>query len=733
MKKQKENKEDVTLDGTLAYVKKKNRRTGWASYAIHTRTQTRLVMCEGPMLDLARFSPVIVKGHWNGKRGFGRVFLADSCTLGSCYRENAVFFLACGQFKGMGDKTAEKLVDQIGFDLFQAGDRPDLADEIRRVLGKGKKAERLSGEIAAYLSETAEQRKLMDLLTGYGLGYDVMDYLWSKYKKESMDVLRRSPFSVAEDCDIPFALSDRIWKDSGGSVYDTDRLKGLIREAMRRAESGGNTYLPLHRLTRGCQKISDESGGHADIPDVCILDAAIQMDDVVLPEDGPVRIASRRMDRLEQTVAVQIRRLTRTPETCPLTDDVISRAERGAGVVFGADQRRAMQAISASGLSIIEGRPGAGKTTMIRGLVAAYLAMYPTRPVYLCAPTGRAARRLTESTGYNAQTVHKLLNLRPDAGWMQEQTVLDRGLVVIDEATMVDTELMAMLLRAVTTGSCVIMVGDPAQLPSVGAGNILADLSKSSRFPVYELTQVYRQAEQSLIVRNAGLIREGRVNLLTDDVTFSVRHVDTCLEAAQGVGDFISSLSESELADTQVLSTVRKDPDAGVDALNERIQAIIPPAGPDTLVSGKTIFRQGDRVLFLKNNYKKGYRNGDIGVIEDICAGSLHVRVEDDGLLEVSGSALRDVSLGYAVTVHKSQGSEWGTVLVVLPDQPSGMLVRNLITTALTRARQRVIVFSVGDALERGIRNNRIAERHTYLKERIAEEIRKEEAKKETA
>ncbi|MCR5624236.1 MAG: AAA family ATPase, partial [Lachnospiraceae bacterium] len=431
-------------------------------------------------------------------------------------------------------------------------------------------------------------------------------------------------------------------------------------------------------------------------------------------------IYSKSLKRAEERAANNVKRLA-INKAEPFSEQYIPIIEKECGMAFGKEQREAFFMFRDRGIKILTGGPGTGKTTTVKGLILNYRYMHPNHKIKLAAPTGRAAQRLAESTGMPAQTVHKLLNYVPygdNPTCKDGNDPIDADFIVIDEASMLDIELFDMLLEAVKNDTTILLVGDIHQLESVGAGAVLRDLLSAKTVNIKHtfLTEVFRQKGGSPIIDNSIKINNGEFDLETTDdfQVFKEANQIDCFNRVKEL--YLSLYNSNDLYDTQILCPSYKG-ESGIDKLNVSIRDTLNPNGK-TLVYGWQKYRVGDKVIMTKNNMELGYYNGDIGVIKEIVEDNLTVSVKDTDIT-LSRENFDDLSLAYAITVHRSQGSEFENVIVVLPKEPKSLLVRNLFYTAVTRAKKRVFIVTEGEALKTAIITDRTDDRRTKLSKLI--------------
>jgi exodeoxyribonuclease V alpha subunit len=461
-----------------------------------------------------------------------------------------------------------------------------------------------------------------------------------------------------------------------------------------------------------------------DIPKELILRAMYTDKRFVIEKDAEEKIRYTYIDmyNAEKKIFSEMRRLQNSSKTNDFTRRMFSEVQEEIGIEYSEQQKEAFGSLRSSGVKIITGSPGTGKTTVVNGIIKAFEKINPCGTVSLCAPTGRAAQQMREATGRPASTIHRLIDLRPFEGSVAEEhkiTPINSDLIIVDEMSMVDTVLFSLLLSAIKNGALVILCGDSDQLPSVGAGNVLHDIIESNICETYRLSKIYRQKGTSNIVLNAHRIRENNTEMLEDE---DFRIINALSEDEMIA--IVSALSEEYYDKTnpykfQILSAVKKGT-IGVYNLNKVLQDICNPDECEELISCK--FRVNDKVMFTVNNYKAGYVNGDIGTVVSTEDDTIVVKV-DETEIAVPHSKVSDLMLAYSITTHKSQGSEFETVVVILPEQPKIMLQKKLIYTAITRAKKNVIIIAQNDSLQHSIFTDEFSKRRTNLGDRLTGKI----------
>jgi exodeoxyribonuclease V alpha subunit len=643
-------------------------------------------------------------------------------------------YLGSGLVPGVGKVYANKIVDAFGTDTFRV--LSEESGKLRGVPGIGKVR---ATAIKKAWDEQRAFRELYIFLQTYGVTPGQCVKLIDKYGGEAREILQREPYRVAREIDgIGFKTADRIAINLGFANDAAPRLDAGILYALDTLQEEGHTALregELRDYAAGLLETSAERVAariEALVAEKSLARHAPAGVADPLPGSSPVQLPV--LDRAEQKIAAALRRLGAVPSGLPpiKVDAAVVWAEEKAGFAFAQAQRDAVKSALVSKVSILTGGPGTGKTSSLRALVE-ILKAKKTR-VSLAAPTGRAAQRLTESTGGFAQTLHRLLKFDPQRGGFtaNEDQPLATDFLIVDEASMLDTRLAAALFAAIPSRAHLLLVGDTDQLPSVGAGNVLKDIIATETVPVTRLSVVHRQQGQSEIVTTAHAINAGDAKLPVAvesldklqawaDLTFVVaRDPEDCLQKTLALcSEFIpTNFPWMKRGDAQVLAPMHKGV-AGVGNLNLRLQEALNPHGRGLRAPGGE-FRVGDKLIQLRNNYDKNLFNGDIGVVTgaDPDAGTLEVDFDGERHSFMRGE-LGDLALAYAISIHKSQGSEYAAVVIPLLKGHFMMLQRNLLYTAITRGKKKVFIVGEPAAYGMAVRNNEAKTRGTHLKEKI--------------
>ena len=733
------------LEGSIVSTVFRNEENGWSVISVHSGNKDITVV--GTLPDLAPGEQAVFTGDWTTHRVYGSQFRCDSyeillpTTLLGIQR-----FLGSGLIKGIGKGLAEKIVEHFGEEtLTVLSEHPERLMEVRGIGRTSYKS------IAESYRETQATRESLVSLQRYGISPALAQKITERYGLQGPEIVQEDPYRLCDEIEgIGFKTADRI-ATALGIAPDSDQrvacaLRYLLREA---ADSSGHCYLPADDLCRRAADLLQVP------PELCRrqLTALTLRNRLCTEEEGPEqRVYLPGFYRAEQEVALRLCRLMWAVRASqhPRARQEISAFEQAHGISFSPNQRKAILAAIENGVFVITGGPGTGKTTIINCILR---LLRPEGEIMLCAPTGRAAKRMTEATGVDSQTIHRMLKFDGHSGTfsVNEEEPLEARCVIVDETSMIDLHLMKALLRALVPGTRLLLVGDADQLPSVGAGNVLGDILQSGILPCIRLTDIFRQGETSRIVVNAHRINRGEMPLLNEKGTdFFFQKQTSFPEAAATVTDLAAArlprflgypqarslrLSAENL---QVLSPTRKG-ECGVQYLNVLLQqALNPrPAEEDRLKYGDTEFRLGDKVIQTKNDYDiewtrrtpdgpewgAGIFNGDMGFITRVDPENQELTVcfDEDREVEYCRDDLQNLDLAYCLSVHKAQGSEFPVVIMPVMGGPSMLLTRNLFYTALTRAREMVVLVGREEIIRRMVENDHIARRYTTLALRLAE------------
>ena len=636
-------------------------------------------------------------------------------------REGIIAYLASGQIRGIGKKTAERIYDTFGQQTLQV-----LDQEPKKLLTvKGISENKLQKIIDSYLPNRGA-RDVIAFLAPHGITPNRAVKLYREYGEETMDIVRNHPYRLCELAGIAFKTADKIAMSMGIDPLSPERVDQALLYTLTDAESKGHLCLEKHVFLKECLKLLDTAGMTQDMAAARAV-KLIQEDKLITYGDS---VFKAKTAWIEESLAHEIvQKMKGSVESYPDLDESIAAEERILRFRLAPEQREAVKMGLTSKLCVITGGPGTGKTSVQRALLDLYKKRYPEAKIACCAPTGKAARRMEQSTGVSSSTVHRALGLiANEDGQYGDPETLDADLVLVDEVSMLDVYLAEKLFRSVSATARLILVGDSDQLPSVGPGAVLKEIIASNQVPVVRLDQVFRQKNGSRIAANAKLIRHGNLSLEYGPDFEFYDSTDLSVSA-----DIIETLYLQETAkygidNVVLLSPYRQKTETGANALNQRLQdKVNPPAeGKMDAVHGQRRFRTGDKVMQIKNC--EDINNGDVGYVTSITGTQTDsvVRIDfgDGRVVDYENSDLDMLDLGYACTVHKSQGSEFKSVIINLQCAHSVMLVRPLIYTAITRAKEKVMIVGERRALCTAIRRVDTEQRGTKLAQRINDFIK---------
>ena len=631
-------------------------------------------------------------------------------------REGIIAYLASGQIRGIGKKTAERIYDTFGQQTLQVLDQ----EPKKLLIVKGISENKLQKIIDSYLANRGA-RDVIAFLAPHGITPNRAVKLYREYGEETMDIVRNHPYRLCELAGIAFKTADKIAMSMGIDPLSPERVDQALLYTLTDAESKGHLCLEKHVFLRECLKLLDTAGMTQDMAAARAV-KLIQEDKLITYGDS---VFKAKTAWIEESLAHEIvQKMKGSVESYPDLDESIAAEERVLRFRLAPEQREAVKMGLTSKLCVITGGPGTGKTSVQKALLDLYKKRYPEAKIACCAPTGKAARRMEQSTGVSSSTVHRALGLiANEDGQYGDPETLDADLVLVDEVSMLDVYLAEKLFRSISATARLILVGDSDQLPSVGPGAVLKEIIASNQVPVVRLDQVFRQKNGSRIAANAKLIRHGNLSLEYGPDFEFYDSTDLSVSA-----DIIETLYFQETAkygidNVVLLSPYRQKTETGANALNQRLQdKVNPPAeGKMDAVHGQRRFRTGDKVMQIKNC--EDINNGDVGYVTSITGTQTDsvVRIDfgDGRVVDYENSDLDMLDLGYACTVHKSQGSEFKSVIINLQCAHSVMLVRPLIYTAITRAKEKVMIVGERRALCTAIRRVDTEQRGTKLAQRI--------------
>ncbi|MCI8287465.1 MAG: ATP-dependent RecD-like DNA helicase [Lachnospiraceae bacterium] len=705
-----------------------NPENGYSVLKVHVKGYEELVTVVGNLLDASVGSVLLIDGDWKVDSRYGRQFMAvkwEETLPATVYGMEK--YLGSGLIKGVGPQYAKRIVQRFGIDTFQVIE--ENIQILMEVPGIGNKRIRM---IAESWERQKEVKNVMLFLQEHGVSTAFAAKIYRQYGNESIEKMKENPFRLADDIwGIGFKTADSIGEKLGFGKEAYVRLRSGIMYTLSELADNGHVYAEKEQLVGKASELLEAEEGCV----VMTMDQMLKDKDLIQEENAiylpPFYYAEiGTAGKLKKLAAVPAgdRLWTRLAKARMETGNSelsvdVGRIEEAVGMRYDKIQADAIRKAAMAKVMVLTGGPGTGKTTTTQGIIAAYRA-YGLN-ILLAAPTGRAAKRMTETTGLEAKTLHRLLECKPPEGYgKNEENPLEGDVLIVDECSMIDIILMNSLMKAVPANMRLILVGDIDQLPSVGAGNVLRDIIDSECFPVIRLTRIFRQAQESRIIMNAHRINAGRMPDLSNGRRADFFFVEK--EEPEEAVDEIVELVKNKLPQyydipssaIQVLTPMQKGI-VGATNLNLALQEAINPQGESLRRSGFA-YRPGDKVMQIKNNYDREVFNGDIGVIDRVDLTDRVLTVDFEGrkiCYEVS--ELDELVHAYAVTIHKAQGSEYSIVVMPVLMNHFVMLQRNLIYTGITRAKKILVIVGTKKALSYAVKNVTVTKRNTMLRERL--------------
>lgn len=723
----------VELEGTVERITYYNKENCFTVAQLIERSNGDEITIIGyfPSIDIGQI--LKVKGKWELHKDYGHQLQVKFYeTVVPATVNDIENYLASGAICGIGPVTAKKIVERFkenSLNIIETN-----PEELLNIEGIGPK--KLDTIVKSY-NKQQEARDVMVFIQSFGIGPGIATKIYKTYKDKAVEILRENPYKLADDVrGIGFRTADKIAMGTGIERTSIERLMAGLKYTLYRAAGNGHVFLPSTVLKANAAKLLNV--------DIELLDQAL----LALRESEDIIIDTTREKEdvylvpffvSEASVARRLLLLASlVEEDIKITEEDIHEIEKSSNVKLAEKQKKALQVAATSGVLVITGGPGTGKTTVIKSLIELFKKQ--KLKVALAAPTGRAAKRMAEATGKEAKTIHRLLEYKAYEGQgmafgKNSDDPLDADVIIIDEVSMVDLVLMHHLLSALKPGARLILVGDKDQLPSVGAGSVLKDIIESKKIPTVTLDEIFRQAKESMIVVNAHRINKGFFPYL------NVKNKDFYFEQVLKPRDILKTILDlakirlpkfadlDPIQDIQVISPMKKGI-IGVINLNQKLQHILNPKSTKKkeIQYGSLTFREGDKVMQIKNNYEKEVFNGDLGYVKDIDPEEGEITVSyvepfGENNVKYDTQELEELDLAYALSVHKSQGSEFPVVLMPLTNQHYIMLQRNLLYTAITRAEKLLVLVGTKQALSIAVQNNRSQRRFSHLSDRIVEEF----------
>ncbi|MGI6184630.1 MAG: ATP-dependent RecD-like DNA helicase [Candidatus Fimadaptatus sp.] len=725
--------ESVKLEATVEQITFRNESNGWT--VMQLRKGRQRMTAVGAVLNVSEGERVSIEGEWTEHPDYGAQIKLSACDIVAPSSTSDIErYLASGTIKGIGPATARLIVQEFGKRTLEILDSEP--ERLHEVPGIGPKRAALIGE--SYREQMGARQALM-FLHKNGFSTSMAARVYKLYGAATENIVRTNPYRLVRDVKgIGFATADRMAAAIGVPRESPFRIQsGIIHVLQEAAGASGHIYLPMPELMDAARRLL---GVADELIDNALRELLLSREVIIEDVDGVQAVYSSSMHDAEADVAYRLSQLARaaSPVDVGDVDARISRFERRNGITFSPEQRQAVTMAATRGMVVITGGPGTGKTTIIKCI----LSLMPSGSnVALCAPTGRAAKRMSEATGVEARTIHRLL----EYGGEDEQNFgrngdhpLDVQALICDETSMVDIMLMRSLLHAIVDGTRLVLVGDADQLPSVGPGCVLRDILASGAIPSVSLKEIHRQSGDSMIIVGAHRINSGDMPVLNaKGGDFFLERKSSAAQAAQSIVELATRRLPAfahvdALGGIQVLAPAKKG-DTGVWALNRLLQEAFNPrrSGVSERATGDTLLREGDKVMHIKNDYDlewtlgaeqgEGVFNGDMGRITEIDTRerTVTVRFDDERVATYDDGNIDELELAYCISVHKSQGCEFPVVIMPVMPGPRMLMARNLLYTAVTRARNCMVLVGRDDVIAGMVANNYVSQRYSALSERL--------------
>lgn len=732
-----------TIQGYVDHIIYRNSDNGYTVLVLVAGEEE--VTCVGVFSDIAEGENIEATGEYTDHQTYGRQFKVSSFEEKAPQDEVAIErYLGSGAIKGIGIALAARIVRRFKEDTFRIiEEEPERLAEIKGI------SQRKAMEIADQVNAKKDLRQAMIFLQQYGITMNLAVKIYKKYGSDIYSIISENPYRMADDIEgVGFKTADEIAARVGIKTDSDFRIRSGILYTLQQAAMDGHTYLPMNELTQRAVELLEVNPEYIEKH---YMNLAIERKIIMQQKEDVTQIYSQVYYKMEANIAVMLKQLDVRYDVPDIEIEAqIRKIEKQTEMELDEHQVEAVKEAVRNGLLVITGGPGTGKTTTINSIIR-YFEMEGL-DIFLAAPTGRAAKRMSETTGFEARTIHRMLELNGgvDDGSAvgferNERNPLETDVIIVDEMSMVDVYLMNSLLKAVVAGTRLILVGDVNQLPSVGAGSVLKDIIDSECFHTVKLTKIFRQASTSDIIVNAHKINRGEEVILDNksmDFFFLKRYdADKIINVTlQLIKQKLPKFVDASEYDIQVLTPMRKGL-LGVERLNTVLQMYLNPADKKKREKEYrgVIFREGDKVMQIKNNYQleweirtkyglsidkgTGIFNGDTGIIEQIneFAETMLISFDEGKMVEYPFKLLDELELAYAVTIHKSQGSEYPAVVIPLLSGPRMLLNRNLLYTAVTRAKKCVTIVGNDETFNQMIHNNIQQRRYSGLKDRLLE------------
>lgn len=694
------------IEGVVERITYHNPENGFAVLKVLVRGYRDLVAVTGEVPHITVGEEVKVQGKWVNTPQYGLGFKAYYIkTTPPNSLEGIERYLGSGLIKGIGPHYAKRLIQAFGKEVFDVIE--NYSERLKEVEGIGKVR---ASKISESFAEQKVVREIMVFLQSHGVSTSRATRIYKTYGEEAIKIVSDNPYRLAKDIrGIGFLSADKIAMNLGIEEHSIKRARAGINFTLLEASNNGHCGLPKDILLKEAETL-------LNIPQKILLEAlGAELNEQFLVADiieNKITIFLASYYIYEKQSAVKLLKLKGELQYNINISKALEWAESRLNIIFAVNQKLAIETMLRSKVCVITGGPGTGKTTIMKAVIN--ILLVKKYKISLCAPTGRAAKRLSETTGHEALTIHRLLKFDPSKGKFEydENHQFKIDVLIVDEASMIDVQLLHSLLKAIPDNASLVLVGDVDQLPSVGAGEVLKDIIDSGNIPTVKLDKIFRQGEDSQIITNAYLVNQGLFPKLTSSRDFRYIEADTPEGTQAKLLELVSKIKDRDM---QVLCPMQRG-SCGTRSLNIELQKIINPS--QGIEKYGQLFAVKDKVMQLENNYDKEVYNGDIGFIKDINHEDSKLMISFDGrMVEYGFDELDEITIAYAITIHKSQGSEYPIVIIPLTTQSFMMLQKNLLYTGITRGKKIVILIGQKKAIAMAVHNNKKVDRITKLKE----------------
>lgn len=678
----------------------------------------KTIVCKGVISGTFMCLPLKITGEKMGenKRAYCAVTSVEPCVKND---DEAIKFLSSACCKGISERLAKSIIDAVGKNIFSLADNPNAFSILTNIedIGPGR-----AKTILDAINQAKQQEKLLECLKEFGGSYLTAEKILIQYGANALNALKRNPYEVGSIGELSFIVCDTMARQWGFSAKSEERIEALVLNVITRDYQSGNAYITFNKL---CRKVNYMAKHQSAFPNVriskyqmlCVCDNMQNIKTEIL--DDEIRYYFRKSYEDEIKTAKNIHRFQKFKKKSNVDiKKLIAQCERELHITYSEKQKDCFNFLSTNGIKVITGGPGTGKSTVINGLTYAFAKLYPEKKIVMMAPTGRAAQRISEITGKEAGTIHRILGLCP----FEDNRIFSNyyadypaDMIIVDESSMIDNELMAILTDCLKSNCLLIVVGDIDQLPSIGTGSVLRDMIKAG-IETVKLDVNYRQKGKSIIIDNAIAVNTGNSNLITSDNFIIKEFSNPETLKLESLTLFTSLYDLKNPYSVQILCPQNKGK-AGTITINQAIQKSL-KTGKKFSANAFYAFNIGDKVMATVNNYDYDYFNGDVGIITDANEVTFTVKFSTKSV-RIPRENIRDFQLAYACTIHKSQGSEYDTIIICMPEEAKSMIKRNLLYTAITRAKKQVYIYTQKGCIQMAVNKTSTESRTSALAERI--------------